>query len=177
MEVYLVFAIGELIVYGSDGVFVVSAHATSPIDKHDDRVFYVLKPLYGNESDIIFTPADNQRVTMRCVMSRDDAFALIYSMPNIPPLRIENEKKRRLVYRDAMSECRNETYVSIIKSVQQKKEDCISQRKRLSESDSDYDRKAKYCLYGELAVALGIGFNEVEGFIIKLLEEKADIAM
>ena len=39
--------------------------------------------------------------------------------------RIENEKKRRLVYRDAMSECRNETYVSIIKSVQQKKEDCI----------------------------------------------------
>ena len=163
------FAIGEMIVYGSDGVFVVSDHSCSPIDKNDDRVFYVLRPVYGNESDIIYTPADNQRVPMRRVMSRDDALALVKTIPDVPLLEIENEKKRRIAYRDALNECTNENYIKIIKTVQRKKEDCISQRKRLSESDSDYDKKAKHCLYGELAVSLGMTFNEVEEFIINTL--------
>ena len=159
------FAIGEMIVYGSDGVFVVSEYASSPVDKHDDRVFYVLRPAYGNESDVTYTPADNQRVTMRRVMSRDEAIAFIDTIPDIPELYVENEKKRRIAYRDALSECSNETYIKILKSVRHKREDCLTQRKRLSESDAEYEKKAKYCLYGELATALEIAFNEVEDFI------------
>ena len=166
------FAKGELIVYGCEGVFVVSEYANSPIDKNDDRVFYVLKPVYGNESNIIYTPADNQRVKMRRVMSRDEALALIEDMPDIPSLQIENEKKRRIAYKEALNECENKSYIQIIKSVRQKREDCVNQRKRLSESDAEYEKKAKFCLHGELAAALDIAFDDIEEYVLNMIMAK-----
>ena len=171
------FAIGDMIVYGSDGVFVVSEYASSPIDKHDDRVFYVLRPVYGNVSNLIYTPADNQRVMMRGVMTRDEALSFIDTIPKISLLYIENEKKRRVAYRDALNECDNEYYVKIIKTVRKKREECQHQRKRLSESDEEFEKKAKHCLYGELAVSLGMSFNEFERYILTFFEEKTDMAM
>lgn len=161
------FNVGEIIVYGTEGVFVVSEYTKSPIDKNDDRVFYLLKPIYGSESNIICTPADNDRVKMRAVMTADEAKCVIARMPEIEPLYVEHEKKRRLAYKEAMSDANIDNYVSVIKSVDQKREDCIKNRKRLSESDAEYEKRAKFCLYGELSVALGIGFNDVEKFIIE----------
>ena len=171
------FAIGDVIVYGSDGVFVVSEYASSPIDKKDDRVFYVLKPVYGNVSNVIYTPADNQRVAMRGVMTREEALRFIDTIPEISLLYIENEKKRRVTYRDALSECNNEHYVKIIKTVRKKREECQNQRKRLSECDEEYEKKAKHCLYGELAVSLEMSFNDVERYVLNVFDEKSDIAI
>ena len=163
------FNIGEKIIYGTEGVFVVSEYARSPIDKNDDRIFYILKPAYGSESNIIYTPADNTRVKMRSVMSREEALGVIANIPRVPLLFIEQEKKRRNAYRDAMSEGETTEYISIIKTIHYKREDCIKHKKRLSESDAEYEKKAKYCLYGELAVSLGISFDEVEGYILNML--------
>ena len=166
------FNVGEIIVYGTEGVFVVSEHTSSPIDKNDDRVFYVLKPVYGSASNVIYTPANNDRIKMRAVMSSEEANSFIERIPSIEPLQVECEKKRRIVYREAMINADIDDYVSIIKSVREKREDCIKNKKRLSESDSDYERRAQFCLYGELSIALEIGFNEVEGYISERLSVK-----
>lgn len=163
------FNIGEIIVYGTEGVFCVSDYARSPVDKHDQRTFYILKPAFSGDCSTIYAPSENGTVKMRRVISREEAELFIECMPGISALEIEQEKKRRQAYKEAMQSGELCVYASIIKSVSEKREDCIKNRKRLSESDNEYEKRAKFCLYGELAIALGMGFNEVEEYISRKL--------
>ncbi|MBQ8408190.1 MAG: CarD family transcriptional regulator [Clostridia bacterium] len=159
------FAIGDKIVYGSEGVYVVSEYACSPIDKNDKRQFYILKPAHGPEGNVIYTPVDNERVVMRPIMTREEALAFIEQIPDVGIIEVDREKNRREKYRETMHDARGAQYVSIIKTVYQRREEFIKQKKRLPESDTEYERKAKFCLYGELSSSLDIPLAEVEGFI------------
>lgn len=167
------FSIGDIIVYGAEGVYVVSEYATSPIDKNDTRQFYVLKPVHGPACNVIMTPVDNENVKMREVMDEKSALEFIGKLPNIEVLTVEREKNRRDLYRATLASARCEDFAAIIKTVRARREDFLRAKKRLAESDNDYEKKSKFCLYGELAVSLGIDFNDVEAKIEQLLEAKA----
>ena len=164
------FSIGDKIIYGSDGVFTVSEYASSPIDRNDTRQFYVLRPIYGPVGNVIMTPVDNEKAKMRPVMSHDEAIAFVDSLPTIEALTVEREKNRRDIYRKTLEMASVESLVSIIKTVQIRRIELAKIKKRPSESDNDYEKKAKHCLYGELSVALEIPFSEVERFIECRLE-------
>ncbi len=163
------FALGDKIMYGTEGVYIVSEYADSPIDKSDGRRFYVLKPAHGPEGNLIYTPVDNDKVNMRPVMTRDEALAFIDTIPDISALEVEKEKNRREVYRLTMQDADCNEYVSIIKTVHQRREELAKYKKRLSEADNNYEKKAKFCLYGELSIALDIPVDEIERFIVDKL--------
>jgi CarD family transcriptional regulator len=167
------FSLGDKIVYGSDGVFTVSEYASSPIDKNDTRQFYVLRPVHGPAGNIIMTPVDNERAKMRPVMSREEAMTFIDSLHTIEVLTVEREKNRRDIYRAALETASRDSLVSIIKTVQVRRIELAKIKKRPSESDNDYEKKAKHCLYGELAIALEIPLADVERFIECRLESVA----
>jgi len=167
------FSLGDKIVYSFDGVFTVSEYASSPIDRNDTRQFYVLRPVHGPAGNIIMTPVDNERAKMRPVMSREEAFAFIDSIPSIEILTVEREKNRRDVYRATLEEANPESLVRIIKTVSVRRKELAKIKKRPSESDNDYEKKAKHCLYGELAIALEIPLDDVERFIECRLESVA----
>ena len=164
------FALGEKIMYGTEGVYLVSEYTDSPVDKNDDRKFYVLKPVYGPQGNLIYTPVDNDKVAMRPIMCKEDALALIDRISEIPILEVERERNRREIYKDAMisADCRG--YVSIIKTVYQRREELMRMKKRLSEADTDYEKKARFCLFGELSEVLGIPMDEVEKLIYDKLK-------
>ena len=167
------FSLGDKIIYGSDGVFIVSEFTSSPIDKNDTRQFYVLRPVHGPAGNIIMTPVDNERAKMRPVMSREDAMAFIDSLHTIEVLTVEREKNRREIYRKTLEIASIESLVSIIKTVQVRRLELAKVKKRPSESDNDYEKKAKHCLYGELSIALEIPMADVERFIECRLESMA----
>ena len=167
------FAIGDIIVYGSEGVYVVSEYTASPIDKNDTRQFYLLRPVHGPACNVIMTPVDNTNVKMRQVMNEKAALEFIGKLPEIEVLTVEKEKNRRDLYRATLANARCEDFAAIIKTVRARREDFIRAKKRLAESDNDYEKKSKFCLYGELAVSLGIGLEDVESRIEQLLEAKA----
>ena len=167
------FSIGDKIIYGSEGVYLITEYTTSPIDKNDKRQFYLLSPMHGPAGNVIITPVDNDKVNMRLVMSRDEALTFIDSIPEISILTVEREKSRREIYKATLASGQGSDLISIIKTVRERREICIQQKKRLSDSDSDYEKKAKFCLYGELAVALGITFDCVEEFIKKRLDDQS----
>ena len=167
------FSIGDKIIYGSDGVFTVSEYSSSPIDKNDTRQFYVLRPVHGQVGNIIMTPVGKETTKMRAVMSRDEALAFIDAAPTVAPLTVEKEKDRRDVYRKALEIASAESLLSIIKTVAARREELAKVKKRPSESDNDYEKRAKHCLYGELAIALDVDISEVERFI----EERLSAAL
>ena len=159
------FNIGDRIVYGSEGVFAVLEYTTSPLDKSDERVFYILVPVGGSENNKIVAPSEGGMVSMREVMSRDEALGLIDKMPEIEEVTVLQERGRRDAYRSVINGGRGEDFVSIIKTVRHRREEFFALKRRLSETDTDFEGRAKKCLLGELSVALDIPLAEVESFI------------
>ncbi len=164
------FSIGDYMVYGINGVCRVQDICASPFDKKDTRTFYLLKPLGTGEGSVIYTPVDNVQVLMRPLMTKEQAAELIERMPGLEPLEVPMEKMRRDLYRQAMQSCDPEQYVRLIKTVYRRRMDMMQQHKRLSETDSDFERNAKLSLYHELSVVLDVKFAEVEQYLIDRLE-------
>ena len=165
------FDIGDSVVYGYDGVYMISEYTTSPIDKDDKRVFYVLRPAFGAGNSMIVTPSEGGATPIRAVMNREDAEALLDKIVTISEVEVSKERNRREVYREVMGNCRAEDCVSIIKTVRRRRQEFMAQKRRLSETDTDFENRARHCLFSELAHAMGITFSEAEQSVIARLSE------
>ncbi len=161
------FGIGDTIVYGFEGVFTVSEYTTSPIDKNDKRVFYILTPKFGSSRNIILAPSEGGAASMRYVISKEEANDFIEHIPSIMPVTVEKERNRRDVYKAVMNNGSCADYVSIIKTVRCRREEFMAQKRRISETDADFEGMAKRCLYSELSVALEIPYEEIECLILE----------
>ena len=159
------FAIGEYIVYGTNGICRVEDICASPYDKTDTRTFYLLVPLNNPMSSTIYTPVDNVRVPMRRLMTLEEIEELILSMPNIQLLSVPIEKQRREIYRTTIGELRPEGYVSVIKTVHTRRKQLLAAHKHFPVSDMEYGRLAKHLLYSELAHVLGMDEERIEPYI------------
>ena len=167
------FNIGDLIVYGNNGVYTVAEYCKSPVDKNDTRTFYLLRPLYESSSNIIMTPASNDRVIMRYLISKEEAYTIIDKIPYISELTVDFERARRDTYKNALTSGNLEEYVKIIKTVHTRREMVMKTRKRLSETDTEYEKRAKFCLYSEFASVFDIPFDSVEAFINQRIAAEA----
>lgn len=161
----LVFRLGDVIVYGNEGVFSVGEYTSSPIDKKDERVYYVLIPIIGAANNRILAPSEGGSVPMRAVMSRDEANDLIARISEIPEVTVVNERERKENYRTVMREGGSDALISIIKTVRRRRAEFLAQKRRLAETDTDFEGRAKRCLFGELSVALGITIAEAEAIV------------
>ena len=88
------YEIGQLIVYGNEGVCRVEEIGTpkiSGVDKH--REYYTLAPIYREGK--VFTPVDS-KVFMRPVITREEALALIDRIPQMTAQVYENSNLRFL---------------------------------------------------------------------------------
>ena len=159
------FQAGDFIVYGSTGVCLVEK--VGPVDipgVSKDKLFYTLSPCYESKSKI-FTPVDNQKVVMRPVLSRDQALQLIDGIKEIRLLGISDEKKREEEYKASFRKCDCRELVRIIKTIYQRGEKRKAEGKKITSQDERYFHMAEQNLYGELAISLGIGREEVKQFV------------
>ena len=159
------FAVGDMIIYGSMGVCRVEAVEQRQQPKGGEQSFYILKPIYQTCS--VSTPVDNDKVLMRPVISREEAERLIDTIPSVHAEAYNNKVLRQL----------SEHYESIIKhydcaelieltmSIHTKKINCEEQKKKFGALDERYLKRAEDMLFGELAVALGIERKEVQNYI------------
>ena len=60
----------------------------------------------------------------------------------------------------------------MIKTIYLRKQKRLQSGRKVTAVDAKYSHLAEENLYGELAVALGIGRNEVEGYIARSLDER-----
>jgi CarD family transcriptional regulator len=161
------FALGDKIVYGSEGVYTVAEYTRSPFDNKDQRVFYLLRPLHGSASNVIVTPSEGGSTVMREIMTRDEALALIERVPEVSEVVVEKERLRRDIYREVLKTATADNFVSLIKTVRARREVFLAQKRRLSEADTDFEGRAKHCLFGELSVALDVTVGEAERLIVE----------
>lgn len=157
---------GDMIVYGTSGVCEIKDTCPSPFERmNKGMLYYVLRPLGSRDGSLIYCPMENSSVAMRAPMTKEEAKNFISTIPNISPMVIDNEKNRKLLYRQAVETGIPGNHVSVIKAVYERRQLLQKTRKRLPDVDSDYERLAKHCLYSELSVSLEIPYCDVESYI------------
>ena len=174
---YCVFGIGEFVVCGNKGVCSVENITTlniSGVDK--DRKYYILRPLYVAGS-MVYVPVDSLKESMRPVLSREDAEGLIRDIPEIEPLSIVNDKLSEQVYKECLKKNDPVELVKIIKTIYLRKQKRIEAGRKITAVDAKYFHIAEDSLYGELAVALDMSRNEVEGYITVAIDGRGQLAV
>ncbi len=159
------FSIGQCVSCGSKGVCTIEKITTLDISGVDrEKMYYILKPCYVAASTV-YVPVDSPATSMRPVLTKEEALELIESIPGIPVLNIQNEKFIEQDYKAAMKTNRCEDWVSIIKTIYERKQKRLQAGRKETAVDGKYYKIAVDNLYGELAIALGMPKNEVCDYI------------
>ena len=163
------YAIGDLIVYGSAG-----ACRVSGIDQRDfdgsgqSRDYYVLRPF--SRDGVIYAPVDTQ-VFMRPVISAGEAEALIDQIPSIHEEAFCTGNIRQLTahYEEAFSSHSCLDLIRLTVSIYTKKRQAEASRRRIGLVDERFMKRAEGLLFGEFAAALNIPFDRVSAYIVQRL--------
>lgn len=160
---------GDLMVYGATGVCRVEEITRLPGGDRK-RMYYMLKPLW--QDGVIYAPVDSQKVSMRPVMSREEAEALIDQMPDIQAAVCRGATVQALAqqYQSAVRDGGHQALIEMMKSIYLKRGQAEAKNRRLGMTDERYMKQAERLLYGELATALGIPYDEVEGYIASRID-------
>ena len=162
----MMFSIGDKIVYGENGVCTVEKiEPLGNTGANKGMLYYHLSPLIG--SGTYFAPVDSGAY-MRLVISREEAEALIDSMPNIEPAICNDNRFNHVdaFYKELFRQHSNEALVAIVKGLHLR----MSEKKTRSSRAESTMKRAKDILHGELSIALGLEFAEVEDYIRDRLE-------
>ena len=171
------FQIGELVVYGATGVCRVEGIAGLDQPGRDrGKRYYLLKPLW--QDGVIYAPVDSEKVPMRPVISREEAEALIDRMPEIPaaPWRGGTPQALTQQYQSAVRDGGHQALIEMMKAIHHKRGVAEAKNRRLGMIDERYMKQAERMLYGELATALEIPYDEVGNYIAARLEGESQSA-
>lgn len=159
------FAAGDLVVYGGEGVCRVESIGPSGMEyDKSDKQYYHLAPLY--RSGTVLTPVDTA-VLMRPVMSREAALALIQSLPSLPLSKPEMPGLRAAKdhYHHLVQRCECSELAAMIHTICRRRDWAVHHGKKVSQMDERYLKRAEEQLYGEMAAALDIAREQVAPFI------------
>ena len=160
-----VFAIGDLVVYGGEGVCRVESIGRSAISCADPtREYYTLAPLY--HAGHVITPVDT-RVLMRPIMTAQEAEEFVAALPTLAPESTSEMSQRaaREYYQALVTSYDCTRIAAFMKCLCCKRATAIKNGKKVSQLDERYAKRAEDTLYGELGAALGIGRDDVCGYI------------
>lgn len=162
------FAVGELIAYGNTGVCRVEK-----LEQDESGMRYVLRPLYQN--CVITLPVESKKIFMRPLISRDEALALIDSIPSVSAEPYHNKVMRQLIdhYEEALRDYDCAGLVEVVISICAKKKQLEQERRKFGSIDERYLKRAESLLFGELAAVLELPREGVRAYIAERLGVQA----
>lgn len=157
--------INDTILYGTHGVCKV-------IDKNPRSFFgqkhyyYTLKPLYDNVS-AIYIPENLEKISnkIRRLLSPNEIYELIKSIPNKKTIDVPDEITRKEVYKNIILNSNRSDLISLIKTIYLRKQEKEADGKKLSTTEQQFMKEAENILYEEFSYVLHIKKDEVLPFI------------
>ena len=160
---------GDLIVCGGEGVCRVEAIGPLKLsDMKSDKLYYTLQPVY--RTGTVFAPVAG-KVFMRPIISREQAEALVRSIPQVQEQHLDSRNLRATgeYYQKMLSSHDCADLVQLIKTIYCKQQTAQAAGRKGGQVDERYRKRAEETLYGELAVALDIPKDSVEDYIKEII--------
>ena len=166
------FQLNDVIIYGAQGVCkIIGTEEKSVSGKK--RAYFVLKPV-SDKGSTIFVPTDNEFVLkkMRRLLTKDEIYKLIDSMPEESALWVQNENERKELYKTILANGDHVELIQMIKAIHAHRVQREAEGKRLHMSDERFFKDAEQILYNEFQYVLNLGNkDELLSFIFARLEK------
>ncbi|MDR1117177.1 MAG: CarD family transcriptional regulator [Oscillospiraceae bacterium] len=156
----------DYVMYGNVGVCKVQEICTP--GNGIDNLCYVLHPVFSQNSTI-YAPVENAKVSIRRVISKDEATELIDKIKEVKPFDITNRREKELEYKKALKSGEHVEWARLVKTLYNKKKENASYRQTFSETDRTLLCSAEKLLNGELSIALQMPFEMVGDYIASKL--------
>lgn len=159
------FAVGDYLIYGYEGVCRVDAigePGVAGLDK--SRQYYTLTPHYHGGT--IYAPVDG-RVVMRPLITRDELEALLPLLPELPLLDDvpENSRMAGDYYRAILAEHDCMRLLRLCKTLHARQNERAASRRTVSSTELRNWKTAEEMIQGEFAFVLGITPGEVGAYL------------
>ena len=166
------FQVGEVILFGSEGVFRVDDITPKKIGKTVSD-YYVLRSVYRS-SNVLYIPVGKGGLEekMYPVLSRAEIEDLIRQLPMSTCCWIDNENERKLRYREILG-CGDRLAVAgLIRTLYEHRTNQEKTGKKMHLSDERFLKDAERLLYDEIALVMDIEPKQVSTYIgSKLIAE------
>ena len=166
------FQVGEVILFGSEGVFRVDDITPKKIGKTVSD-YYVLRSVYRS-SNVLYIPVGKGGLEekMYPVLSRAEIEDLIRQLPMSTCRWIDNENERKLRYREILG-CGDRLAVAgLIRTLYEHRINQEKTGKKMHLSDERFLKDAERLLYDEIALVMDIEPKQVSTYIgSKLIAE------
>lgn len=161
----VLFNIGDIIVYGAQGICKIDCIEQKQIGKNTVD-YYVLKP-FCNLNTSVFVPVDNEMVTSKMldVLTADEAKKLVSEAASAPCIKFESENRKREQYNAILASNDRQELSSLIKTIRLERETRYAVGKKLNIVDEQTLRKAEMLLFNELAYVLEVTVDEIQNMI------------
>lgn len=160
--------VGDLVVHETAGVCRVEGNTR--LDGLPGS-YYVLCPLYLKAATF-YTPVEGGKVKLRPVMSRKDALALIDAIPTIEPVVFHGMNEQKQKSTQILKSGDSYQLVSLTKTIYADQKRRSKVGKKIGSNNAAVLKKAETLLFGELATALELPYEEVPTFVHNHLHEQ-----
>ena len=167
------FKVGDNIVYAGSGVCQIDAIKDISFFKEKPQKYYVLKPLFVRQSQVMYVPFDNksQVEKIRPVLTKKEAIALIDKLPLVETLEwIDDRNDRKDAFADIIVNGSREDIMSMIHLIKQHAQKLSGEGKHLNAQDERALNDARVRMNNEFALALDMQPDQV----IELIHEKTE---
>ena len=165
------FSAGEHIIYSIFGVCLVEKIDASPVDSSSEQLYYYLRPVSAKTNNFICIPKDNPSLPMRTLITEKELENLVPEIRKDRYLTVASEKNRRDVYKTAIMSLDPLQYLRLIFTVESRRESFFKSKKRLPETDIEFERTAKNSLYHEIELVRNIPFEQVNDYVHTLFAQ------
>ena len=154
------FKVNDVIIYGTQGVCRIVGIEEKTVSG-TKKNYFVLKPVNDGGSTI-FAPTDNENVLkkMRALLSREEIYALIDSMPDENAVWIRSDNERKEHYRKILASGDHVELIKMIKAIYAHKKEREAAGKRLHMIDEHFFKDAEQILYNEFQYVLKLNSKE-----------------
>ena len=166
------FKVNDTVMYGTQGVCKI-VEITEKDFMGAKKEYYVLKPM-NNKAATLFAPVNNEKTggKMRKVLSEEEIYELIDSIPYENGDWIANENQRKETYKKIIAGGNHTELIKMIKSLYVHKKRREAQGKHLYLSDERFFKEAERILYDEFQYVLNVRRDELMNYIFQTIENK-----
>lgn len=164
------YSVSDTILYGTHGVCRIEEIAEKEF-MGAKKEYYVLKPL-GDPAATLFVPVNNEKAEskMRRILSKEEIYELIRTMPYEEANWIEHENERKEEYRKIIAGGDRIELIRMIKALYFHKKKREEEGKRLYLSDERFFHEAERILYEEFQYVLNIEREELLPLIFEQIQ-------
>ncbi len=166
----------EYVMYQAAGICRFKEIVKRCFDGKTQREYIVLVPEASDKSTY-YIPCDMADKKLRKLMTRDEIYALIDSIPDIAPCKCGNRNENKIIFSSIMKSDDCEQIISLIKSLYLKQEGKQSSGGHLSATEENAMKAAENIVYQEFAIVLGISPDSVKDFISERIEGRKNAAV